>query len=133
MASDALADVARVRKEMQEKDYGGKMSNQFVDEVKNSALFQFSWGELLSAAPTALTLMGSLWIAASSPIAEKISLADSMPTNGFEFLVKRRDPTLRSCLVDGEWLIQQKGAANCIIDFFSLQQWWSSGLYYCRS
>lgn len=131
MASDALADVARVRKEMQ-SEYGGKMSNQFVDEVKNSALFQFSWGELLSAAPTALTLMGSLWVAASSPIAEKISLAESMPTNGFEHLVKRRDPTLRSCLVDGKCLIQQIRGADCLIDVFSLQQWWSPGLYYCR-
>ena len=100
MASDALADVERARKEMQ-KEYGGKMSNQFVDEVKSSALFQFSWGELLSASPTALTLMGSLWIAASSPVAERISLKDSMPTGGFQYLVKRNDPTLRSCLVDG--------------------------------
>ncbi|KAJ5614566.1 hypothetical protein N7528_008220 [Penicillium herquei] len=99
MASDALADVERSRKEMQ-KEYGGKMSNQFVDEVKNSALFQFSWGELLSASPTALTLMGSLWIAASSPVAENISLKGSMPTGGFQYLVKRDNPTLRSCLVD---------------------------------
>ncbi|KAL4887552.1 hypothetical protein BJY04DRAFT_212586 [Aspergillus karnatakaensis] len=99
MASSALTDIAQARRAMQ-NEYGGKASNQFVDEVKSSALFQFSWGELLSAAPTALTLMGSLWIAASNPIADKISLADSMPTNGFEYLVKRRDPTLRSCLVD---------------------------------
>lgn len=100
MASDALSDVARARKEMQ-NEFGGKASNQFVDEIKSSALFQFSWGELLSAAPTALTLMGSLWIASSSPVADKISLADSMPTKGFEHMVNRKDPTLKSCLVDG--------------------------------
>ncbi|KAJ5765758.1 hypothetical protein N7520_005317 [Penicillium odoratum] len=99
MASDALTDLERARKEMQKIYFGGKASNQFVDEIKNAALFQFSWGELLSAAPTALSLMGSLWIAASSETAGKIML-DSQPTGGFKYLVNRKDMSLRSCLVE---------------------------------
>ncbi|PWY81721.1 hypothetical protein BO94DRAFT_601757 [Aspergillus sclerotioniger CBS 115572] len=99
MAAQVLGDIDRVRKdELQE--YGGKESIQFVEGVKASALFQCNWGELLAAAPTALSLMGSCWIAASNPIADRISLADAVPTGGFKHLTNRMNPTLRACLVD---------------------------------
>ena len=96
-ALDAIEDA---QKKTLEEQYGGRMSNQFVEELKSSTMFQFSWSELLSAAPTALSLMGSLWIAASNPKAYRIDLKDSVPQGGFKFITKRSDPKLRDCLVD---------------------------------
>ncbi|KAI1342876.1 hypothetical protein F5Y15DRAFT_371283 [Xylariaceae sp. FL0016] len=104
MASEALQDVAQIQKQALKEQYAGKMSNQFVDELKASTLFQFSWGELLSAAPTALSLMGACWLAAANPAAEKISMAEVVPViNGkqaFVHLTNVKNPTLRGCLVD---------------------------------
>ena len=101
MASAAFQDVQRIQSSVLKSDYEGKLSNQFVDELKCSTLFQADWSELISAAPTALALMGSLWIAAADPKAEKISMVKSMPTGGFKYITNRAEPTLRSCLVDG--------------------------------
>lgn len=84
------------------KDQYGKLSNRFVDELKGSTLFQHNWGELLSAAPTALSLMGACWLAASNATAEKISLKESKPVDGFKYMTNVPSPTLRSCLVDGK-------------------------------
>ncbi|KAI0206632.1 hypothetical protein F4808DRAFT_466642 [Astrocystis sublimbata] len=104
MASEALDDVSRIQKQALQEQYAGKMSNQFVDELKGSTLFQFSWGELLSAAPTALSLMGACWLAAASPAAEKISMSEVVPIvngrQGFVYLTNVKNPTLRGCLVD---------------------------------
>lgn len=106
MATDVLKDIQKVQ-DAAKAEYGGKMSNQFVAEMKGSTLFQFNWGELLAAAPTALSLMGGCWLAASDPKADKISLADSMPSKGFVYLTNMHSPTLRSYLVDGMriWLV----------------------------
>lgn len=101
MASAALQNVQKIQTNVLKSEYEGKLSNQFVDELKCSTLFQADWSELLSAAPTALSLMGSLWIAAADPKAEKISMVKSMPTGGFKYITNRAEPTLRSCLVDG--------------------------------
>lgn len=102
MASAAIKDVQNIQSKVLKSDYEGKLSNQFVDELKCSTLFQADWSELISAAPTALVLMGSLWIAAADPKAEKISMVKSMPTGGFKHITNRAEPTLRSCLVDGK-------------------------------
>ena len=102
MAADALAEVAQLKKRMLAEDYGGSQTNQFVADMKASTLFQLNWGELLSAAPTALSLMGACWIAASSPSADQITMTKSVPAGGFKFIVSRSSPTLRSMLVDGK-------------------------------
>lgn len=83
--------------------YKGRMSNQFVDECKGAALFQFNWGELLGAAPTAISMMCACYVAATNEAAEKITLKEAMPLDGFKYLTKRADPTLRACLVDGNY------------------------------
>ncbi|KAK3319434.1 hypothetical protein B0H66DRAFT_624251 [Apodospora peruviana] len=100
MASAAIQQVQQIQKSALNSEYEGKLSNQFVDELKCSTLFQADWSELIGAAPTALSLMGSLWIAAADPKAEKISMVKSMPTGGFKYITNRAEPTLRSCLVD---------------------------------
>jgi hypothetical protein len=97
----ALQDIEAAQKSLRLSQYGGRMSNQFVDEVKGAALFQFNWGELLGAAPTAISMMCACYVAASNEEAKKISLKDSMPTNGFQYLINRPDPTLRASLLDG--------------------------------
>ena len=84
------------------KESSGNQANAFVSEMKASALFQFDWGELLSAALTALALTGSCWVAASSDAADAIKMGRSVPTGGFKFIPNRPEPTLRSILVDGE-------------------------------
>ncbi|KAH7239987.1 uncharacterized protein BKA55DRAFT_519951 [Fusarium redolens] len=96
----ALQDIEAAQKSLRLSQYGGRMSNQFVDEVKGAALFQFNWGELLGAAPTAISMMCACYVAASNEEAKKISLKDSMPTNGFQYLINRPDPTLRASLLD---------------------------------
>ncbi|KAK0659493.1 hypothetical protein QBC41DRAFT_331449 [Cercophora samala] len=100
MAESALLEVRQIQNDKLALEYNGKLSNQFIDELKCSTLFQADWSELISAAPTALALMGSLWVAAADPMAEKISMAKCMPTDGFRDMTKRAEPTLRSCLVD---------------------------------
>ncbi len=101
MASNALQHISQAQTATIREQYGAKMSNKFVEELKGTTLFQYNWGELLSAAPTALSLMGSCWLAAANPTAEKISLSESKPEDGFKFLTNVPNPTLRSCLVDG--------------------------------
>lgn len=97
----ALQEIEQQKKTLTQ-EYGGKMSNQFVAELKSSTLFQFNWGELLAAAPTALSLMGACYVAAANDTAEKISLSEAVPTGGFKYLTDRPNPTLRAALVDGK-------------------------------
>ncbi|KAL8907064.1 MAG: hypothetical protein Q9171_006011 [Xanthocarpia ochracea] len=99
----ALADVQNEKTKILKDEYQGKMSNQFVEELKSSTLFQCDWGELLSAAPTALSLMGACWIAASQEKADAISLTGARPDGGWKFLKNYDKPTLRSCLVDEDF------------------------------
>ncbi|VUC22508.1 unnamed protein product [Clonostachys rosea] len=97
---DALSDIQAAQKGNLQAKYGNRMSNQFVDEVKGAALFQFNWGELLGAAPTAISMMCACYVAATNDAAEKITLKDAMPEDGFKYLTRRSDPTLRACLID---------------------------------
>jgi hypothetical protein len=102
MASGALHRINVVQAATLREQYGGeKMSTKFVEEIKGATLFQYNWGDLLSAAPTALSFMGSLWVAAANPTAELISLSEAKPEGGFKYLTNVPNPTLRSCLVDG--------------------------------
>ena len=96
---DALKEVLDITKDSLRDAYGGKKSNQFVQEVKSLSLSQLHWGELLSIAPTALSLLGSCWIAAAAPAADKITL--KKPEGGFTYLTDRSEFTLRTGLVDG--------------------------------
>ncbi|QYT01020.1 hypothetical protein H0G86_008076 [Trichoderma simmonsii] len=99
-AADAIQSIAAAEQRVLTEEYGGKLSNKFIDELKAATLFQFDWGELLNAAPTALYFMGSCWLAAANPTAEMISLADVVPEGGFKYMTNLRNPTLRACLVD---------------------------------
>jgi hypothetical protein len=62
-------------------------------------LFQYNWADLLSAAPTALSLLGACHVASSSQEAAAISLGDSMPQGGWKYLQVAQKPTLKACLV----------------------------------
>lgn len=64
-ATDVLSNIKRAQQKTVKKEYAGKAGQQFVTEIKDSMLFHCNWAELLSAAPMALSLMGSCWVAAS--------------------------------------------------------------------
>ena len=118
MASDALAEVSQLNQKAL-KEAGETQSNAFVAELKASARFQCDWGELLSAAPTALALTGSCWVAASSEEADAIMMEKSVPIGGFKYITNRREPTLRSILDDGKqhqgaWRVQHQLSENSL-------------------
>jgi hypothetical protein len=85
-ASRQLAEIAQREDDRLKKQGNGKAQIAFARDVKNSLLFQYDWAELLSAAPLALSLMGSCYVAASSPKAQGISLKDAMPQGGFQHI-----------------------------------------------
>ncbi|KAF4943369.1 hypothetical protein FGADI_13467 [Fusarium gaditjirri] len=99
MSADNLAKVETAQQALLKKTHGGKAGAQFVQEVKESLLFQYNWNELLSAAPTAITLVSACHVAAASPEPAAISLADAVPSGGFKYLRVASKPTLRACLV----------------------------------
>ncbi|CAI7565821.1 unnamed protein product [Penicillium glandicola] len=74
----------------------GSAATAFAKDVKQSLLFQYDWGELLSAAPMCLSLMGACYVASSSPKAVGMTLEDCKPTGGFKHI---RHPELRACLI----------------------------------
>ena len=85
-AAQQLALINQREDERLKKQGGGKAQIAFARDVKNSLLFQYDWGELLSAAPLALSLMGSCYVAAASPLACSISLKDAEPKGGFQYI-----------------------------------------------
>ncbi|KAF3940749.1 hypothetical protein ABW19_dt0206211 [Dactylella cylindrospora] len=98
-SSDAAAKLAAINQaedDRLKKQGNGKVQIAFAKDVKNSLLFQYDWAELLSAAPLALSLMGSCYVAATSPLAKGISLADAAPKGGFVYI---KYPSLQACLV----------------------------------
>lgn len=84
--ADALVKLEEAEAQRLKVEYAGKAGTRFVNEVKESLLFQFNWSELLSAAPTAISLLGSCHVAAASDEAAAISLADSRPEKGWQYL-----------------------------------------------
>lgn len=51
-----------------------KAAMKFAKDVKNSLLFQYNWGAMLSSAPLCVSLMGSCYAAAACPRAQGMSL-----------------------------------------------------------
>jgi hypothetical protein len=80
------AEIKRREDDRLREQGSGKVQVAFARDVKNSMLFQNDWGDLLSAAPVALSLMGSCFVAATAPRAQGISLKDAMPKNGFKYI-----------------------------------------------
>lgn len=78
--TNAAADLATLQKMNNDrimKQGGNSAAIAFARDVKQSLLFQYDWGELLSAAPLCLSLMGSCYVAATSPDAQGMSLSDA--------------------------------------------------------
>ncbi|PTD03277.1 hypothetical protein FCULG_00009117 [Fusarium culmorum] len=99
MSVDHLDKVESAQQALLKKTHSGKVGAQFVQEVKESLLFQYNCNELLYATPTAITLMGACHVAAASPEAAAINLGDGVPTGGFNYLRVAGNPTLKACLV----------------------------------
>ncbi|KAI9655261.1 MAG: hypothetical protein M1829_000674 [Trizodia sp. TS-e1964] len=97
--SEALAALNKANQDRLKKEYDGKAGSKFVTEVRESMLFQYNWADLLSSAPTALSLLGACHVASSSPEASAISLGSAMPKGGWQHLKVAEKPTLKACLI----------------------------------
>ncbi|KAK2749619.1 hypothetical protein FQN57_005841 [Myotisia sp. PD_48] len=94
LAKVLISQQARLKKE-----YDSKAGTRFVKEVEQSMLFQYNWADLLSAAPTALSLLGACHFVSSSNEAAAITLGSAMPKGGWKYLKVAEKPTLKACLV----------------------------------
>lgn len=97
--ADILAQLEKANKDRLKSEYAGKEGTRFTTEVKESMLFQYNWADLLSAAPTALSLLGACHVASSSQEAAAINLGSAMPRGGWKYLQVAEKPTLKACLV----------------------------------
>ncbi|KAF2155994.1 hypothetical protein K461DRAFT_318634 [Myriangium duriaei CBS 260.36] len=73
---------------------------EYVQDVKQSKLFHpaYNWNDMLSAAPTTIVLLGSLFIASTVPEAQKITV--TAPKGGFKHLSDfGGNASLNACLV----------------------------------
>ena len=59
--------------------------DEFVQNAKCSLLFQYNWDESLSAAPLAVNLMGSCYIACSVKSATEVTLPNP-PSGSYKYL-----------------------------------------------
>lgn len=77
---------AQALEKIQESKVRKTSSHQYVEDVKSSMLFRpgFNWNGLLSAAPTSVMLLASLFVASTVPDAIKIRVIP--PSTGFKFL-----------------------------------------------
>ncbi|KAM0345796.1 hypothetical protein ACHAPU_006149 [Fusarium lateritium] len=97
---EALAELEKANQDRLKKEYSGKAGTKFVTEVRESMLFQCNWADLLSAAPTALSLLGACHVASASEEASAIRLGGNcMPKGGWQHLKVAESPTLKACLV----------------------------------
>lgn len=85
-ASEELQALQKRNDDRLVQQGGGNAATAFAKDVKQSLLFQYDWGELLSAAPICLSLMGACYVASSSPKANGMSLEECRPPQGFEFI-----------------------------------------------
>lgn len=85
-ASEELQALQDRNSQRLAKQGAGNAGVAFAKDVKQSLLFQYDWGELLSAAPMCLSLMGACYVAATSPKATGMTLEDCKPAQGFEFI-----------------------------------------------
>ncbi|KAG8627095.1 hypothetical protein KVT40_004578 [Elsinoe batatas] len=97
--ANILSEIEKANQERLKKEYSGKAGTKFVTEVKESMLFQYNWADLLSAAPTALSLLGACHVASSSQEASAINLGSAAPKDGWKYLQVAKTPTLKACLV----------------------------------
>ncbi|KAJ4348639.1 uncharacterized protein N0V89_010017 [Didymosphaeria variabile] len=95
--ADALAELERANQQRLKNEFSGKAGTKFVAEVRESMLFQYNWADLLSAAPTALSLLGACHVASSSQEAAAISLGSAMPQGGWKHMQVAQKPTLKAC------------------------------------
>ena len=79
-----LANLQKRDEDRLRKQGGGNAALAFAKDVKQSLLFKYDWSELLSAAPMCLALMGSCFVAATSPKATGMSLKECEPRGGFK-------------------------------------------------
>ncbi|KAL7952121.1 hypothetical protein V8C42DRAFT_350355 [Trichoderma barbatum] len=59
-------------------------SSRFILDIQSSLLYSMGWGEFLSAAPMAISLMGACYVASTVPGATSVTL--SPPEGGFKHL-----------------------------------------------
>ena len=59
-------------------------AKDYYAEAKNSLIFQYNWEELLGATPMAINLIGSCYIASSTPVGISVTLTP--PQGGFKYL-----------------------------------------------
>jgi hypothetical protein len=77
--ANALAEIENANQRRLKKEYSGKAGTKFVTEVRESMLYRYNWADLLSAAPTALSLLGACFLVSSSQEASAISLGSAIP------------------------------------------------------
>ncbi|KAE8445514.1 hypothetical protein EG329_013277 [Mollisiaceae sp. DMI_Dod_QoI] len=106
---------------------------QFSQEISDSLILQHNWGDLLSAAPLALSFVGACQLAASTPAASGMTL--KCPSGGFAYLkytslqanLVLLSDTGRSAFLEAErrmeilkmnsrYLFSETGPVNKIID-----------------
>ncbi|KAI5839417.1 hypothetical protein DFP73DRAFT_501746 [Morchella snyderi] len=85
LSENEKAKALQSYKELQIKEAEKEnVVGEYIDETKNSLIFQYNWEELLGASPMAVNLIGACYIAASSPVGITVTL--DPPANGFKFL-----------------------------------------------
>jgi hypothetical protein len=80
------AEIARCEEARWKAQDNGQVQIAFAKDVKNSLISCYDWGQQLSAAPLALSLIGSCYVAATAPKAQGISLQDVAPSGGFKVI-----------------------------------------------
>jgi hypothetical protein len=88
---DQLKEVARL--EAEEKASTGRV-DRYVESVKQNLLFQpsFNWGDLLSAAPTAICNLGAIFVLSTTDDAYHITIHP--PKDGFKHFAYVKHPPL---------------------------------------
>lgn len=67
-----------------------RIINRVIKEMQSSAVFKHNWGELLMAAPVAVSSLGAIFAASSTPVAARIMLSSpSGSKGGFKYLDNR--------------------------------------------
>lgn len=82
--SESLITLRKRDDDRLKRQGNGNAAVAFAKDVKQSLLFEYDWGDLLSAAPLCISLMGSCYVAATSERARGLSLKDCEPKGGFK-------------------------------------------------
>ncbi|GAB1312822.1 hypothetical protein MFIFM68171_03032 [Madurella fahalii] len=95
MSDDDSRQLAKAVKAQYDHNNRNDVTENVVDEIKSSIIFQYRWEDLLLSGPVALTCLGSCLIASASNTARALNLEP--PKNGFQFL---KQSSLDANLVD---------------------------------